>query len=133
MMLRLSLLFLLLNTLLVGLWAQFIPYSFYQYFPNSTWSWVSIDGPYNQHLVRDVGGLNLALTGLIVLALFNSEVILLRAVAISTLIYQIPHTFYHIIHLQLLPTTIQQATQTFLLVLGILASLVILFHSRTAK
>jgi hypothetical protein len=130
MMIRLSLAFLLLNTLFVGLWAQFLPSSFYLYFPNFSWAWIDIDGPYNQHLIRDVGGLNLALSVLIFLALTRLEPVLLRAVALSTLFYQIPHTFYHVIHLPLLPTTIQQTTQTFFLVLGIFASLVILFQTK---
>ncbi len=45
----------------VGLWAQAVPRSFYDDFPGMGRMWVAVDGPYNQHLVRDVGGLNLGL------------------------------------------------------------------------
>ena len=46
----------------VGLQALFTPRSFYDDFPLGR-GWVAMDGPYNQHLVRDVGSLNLALGG----------------------------------------------------------------------
>ncbi len=130
---RWSILFLLFNTLFVGLWAQFAPYSFYQYFPNLNWSWVSLDGPYNQHVLRDIGGLNLALSMLIVIALLKPTTPLLKAVALSTLTYQIPHSFYHFAHLHLLPTLLQQISQTLILSLGVVASLIILWQSQNLK
>ena len=37
------------------------PKSFYEDFPGAGRVWVAVDGPYNEHLVRDVGSLNLAL------------------------------------------------------------------------
>jgi hypothetical protein len=46
---------------LVGAWAQVAPLSFYADFPGLRQFWVSLDGPYNEHLIRDVGGLNLGL------------------------------------------------------------------------
>ena len=49
------------NAALLGGWALVAPASFYRSFPGGGRSWVSIDGPYNEHLLRDVGGLNLAL------------------------------------------------------------------------
>ena len=44
------------------------PQSFYDDFPGLGRAWVSVDGPYNEHLVRDVGALNLALLVLFVVA-----------------------------------------------------------------
>ena len=44
------------------------PRSFYDDFPGAGRTWVAVDGPYNEHLVRDVGGLNLALAFVAVLA-----------------------------------------------------------------
>ena len=39
----------------VGLWAAVAPQSFYDDFPGAGRHWVAVDGPYNEHLVRDVG------------------------------------------------------------------------------
>ena len=59
---RLLLWLLALGNLGVGIQAAFTPRSFYDDFPLGR-GWVAMDGPYNQHLVRDVGSLNLALGG----------------------------------------------------------------------
>jgi hypothetical protein len=127
---RISLWFLLLSMLLVGSWAQCMPTSFYQNFPGLTWAWVSVDGPYNEHLLRDVGGLNLAIAVVTLLALLEPAPSLLRATALSSLVYQVPPTIYHTTHLSLLPNTLQQSLQLFILSLGIIASRVILWGSR---
>ena len=127
MAVRVSLWFLLLSSLFVGLWAQLIPASFYQHFPGLRWAWVSLDGPYNEHLLRDVGGLNLALAVLTLLALLEPSPTLLRATGLGTLVYQVPHAIYHAARLDLLPSTLQQTLQVFVLSLGILASLIILW------
>ena len=50
----------------VGFWAQLAPQSFYDDFPGGGGTWVSALPPYNEHLVRDVGGLNLALVLLLI-------------------------------------------------------------------
>ena len=44
----------------VGVQAAFFPRSFYDDFPFGR-GWVAMDGRYNEHLIRDVGVLNLAL------------------------------------------------------------------------
>jgi hypothetical protein len=49
---------LLLIALVTGLWALLAPRSFYDSFPGgSGMHWVSADGPYNRHLVGDVGSM----------------------------------------------------------------------------
>ena len=55
-----SLLVLTVLALFVGAWAQLAPASFHTSFPFGQ-GWLAADGPYNEHLLRDVGGLNLAL------------------------------------------------------------------------
>src|SRR3954471_13364403 len=45
----------------IGVWAAFAPRAFYDKFPGLGQVWVAVDGPYNEHLVRDFGALNLAL------------------------------------------------------------------------
>ena len=61
---RASLWFLAVNGAVVGIWALFFPQAFYDSFPGMGRSWVSVDGPFNEHLVRDVGGSFLSLAQL---------------------------------------------------------------------
>jgi hypothetical protein len=53
--LRPALGFLTLTQAVVGIWQLLVPRSFYDLY------WVELLPPYNEHLLRDVGGLNLAL------------------------------------------------------------------------
>lgn len=86
------------SLLAVGVWAQVFPRSFYDDFPMGR-SWVSLDGPYNEHLVRDVGGLNLALAlGTVAIAALGTA-LLLRLGAVAVLLYSAPHLAYHATHL----------------------------------
>jgi hypothetical protein len=84
---------------LVGLWASFAPRSFYDTFPGGGRHWVSLDGPFNEHLVRDVGVLNLALTAVAIAALFRPTRYLVQVVCGAVLIYAAPHLLYHLFHL----------------------------------
>ena len=43
-----------------GLWALASPRSFYDTFPFPGWRWVSTLGPFDEHLIRDYGAMNLA-------------------------------------------------------------------------
>lgn len=127
---RLALLLLALNGLWIGTWAQFAPASFYASFPGNGFTWVSVDGPYNEHLIRDVGGLYLAIAVLAFITLLRPTLSLLRATALATLVYQVPHGVYHLIHVNLIPTTLQQVLQSAALLLGVVASFVLLVGSR---
>ena len=95
---RLLLWLLALGNLGVGLQAAFTPRSFYDDFPLGR-SWVAMDGPYNQHLVRDVGSLNLALVVLVFAALFVGTRVLARTAMIAWLFNAIPHFVYHARHI----------------------------------
>jgi hypothetical protein len=87
------------GSLLVGVWAQGFPRSFYDDFPGMGRVWVAVDGPYNEHLVRDVGGLNLALAFVAILALVTGSVAVARAAGGAALIFGVPHLLYHATHL----------------------------------
>jgi hypothetical protein len=87
------------STGLVGIWATVAPKSFYEDFPGAGRVWVAVDGPYNEHLVRDVGSLNLALAFVAVLALMTGSTLLARAAGGAALIYGVPHLLYHATHL----------------------------------
>ena len=58
---RLSCIALALTGAVVGAWALLVPASFWSDFPGSGLGWVAAAGPYDEHLVRDVGALYLAL------------------------------------------------------------------------
>jgi len=58
--------------------------------------WVSVDGPYNEHLVRDVGALNLALAVLLVAAAVTLIRPLIVTAAVAAMAWGIPHLIYHL-------------------------------------
>jgi len=84
---------------LVGLWAGLAPHSFYDDFPGGGRHWVGADGPFNEHLVRDVGTLNLALLAIVVAALYRPTRFLVQVVAGAELVNALPHLLYHAAHL----------------------------------
>lgn len=85
----------------VGAWAAFAPQSFFDDFPGLGQVWVAVDGPYNEHLVRDYGALNLALGVLSLLAWRSPTRPLVTATAGAWIAYSTPHLVYHLRHLAL--------------------------------
>ncbi|SDF31280.1 hypothetical protein SAMN05660485_03065 [Blastococcus fimeti] len=83
----------------VGLWATAFPASFYESFPGPFSSWVAADGPYNEHLVRDVGTFNLALAAASAAATRYRGRGPGLVVAIAWIVYSVPHLGYHLHHL----------------------------------
>ncbi len=81
-----------------GLWAAAFPRSFFDDYPGG-WTWVSVDGPYNEHLTRDVGTLNLALAVLVAAAAIVGSARLAVIAAAVTLVNAVPHFLYHLTHL----------------------------------
>ncbi|GAB3564426.1 hypothetical protein GCM10027445_08210 [Amycolatopsis endophytica] len=88
-----------LTGLVVGCWATFLPESFYSDFPGVRPGYVSVDGPYNQHLVRDVGAMFLALGALTVGAMIVRTTTVTRLTGLAWLVFSVPHAFYHFTHL----------------------------------
>ncbi len=78
-----------------GVWALLFPRTFYGGFPLPGAGWVSTLGPYNEHLVRDYGALNLALGILLVAAAIFPEQRLTRVALVAWLGYAVPHFLYH--------------------------------------
>lgn len=85
--------------LVIGAWAAFAPRSFYENFPGFGQVWVRPDGPFNEHLVRDVGDLNLALALVTLAAAAWCTPLLARLVAGAWLVEGMPHLVYHLRHL----------------------------------
>jgi hypothetical protein len=96
----------LLGAPLVGTggWALAAPHNWYFTFPGAGHHWVSVLGPYNEHLTRDFGSLLLGI-GLLLLA---SAVVLSRplvqAALGTTLVWAVPHFIFHMTKLEDMPT-----------------------------
>lgn len=95
---RLALWVLVFTAFGVGFQAAFFPRSFYDDFPIGR-GWVAMDGLYNEHLIRDVGVLNLALMVVTIGALLIGTRAVTRLTALAWLVYSVPHFVYHARHL----------------------------------
>ena len=89
---------------LVGGWAAAAPAHFYTHFPGRAPGWVALLPPYNEHLVRDVGTLSLALTVLLAVGAVTADRLLVRTAVIAFLVYALPHTAFHGLHLDGFPS-----------------------------
>ena len=94
--LRAGLLVLAATMLGTGCWALLFPRAFYEDFPLSGWGWVSTLGPYNEHLVRDYGAMNLALSFLLVAAAVFLERRLSQVALVTLLVFAAPHFAFHL-------------------------------------
>jgi hypothetical protein len=128
--LRIGLVLMFLFTLLSGLQRQYAPRWFYDSFPGFGMQWVSADGPYNEHLIRDLGGATLAFAVVIGFALWRPSAALVRVVAAAMLVEQIPHFTYHVSHLYLFPTLREQVLLTASLAAIILLPLLVFIGAR---
>ena len=106
----------------VGVWAAIWPARFYRSFPGGGWHWVQAAGVYDEHLVRDFGGLSMAL-GVVALAaaLRPSRTAAVTAAA-AWEVYSVPHLAYHASHLGSLPS-VQDAADAASLALTVVVPL----------
>jgi hypothetical protein len=95
---RIALGYLAVVSLHIGVWAELAPRSFFDDYPGLGRPWVRVDGPYNEHLVRDVGGLNLALAALLIVAFVTLSRPTVIAAGLAALLWGVPHLVYHIAH-----------------------------------
>ncbi len=82
----------------VGLWPLLSPRGFYEDFPGFRTGWVAMDGPFNEHLLRDFGGLNLALTAILIGAAVIGTTAVARLAAVAVFLFGLPHFLYHLGH-----------------------------------
>jgi hypothetical protein len=94
--LRIGLLFVAATPLAGGIWALLFPRAFYEGFPLPDSGWVSTLGPYNEHLVRDYGALNLAMAVLLLAAAVLLERRLVQVALITWLVFEVPHFVFHL-------------------------------------
>jgi hypothetical protein len=78
----------------VGLWQYCFPRSFYDDMPT-----VRLDPPFNEHLLSDIGGLNLALVTVLVFAAVSLERRLVLAALTGFAVYAATHLAFHLGHL----------------------------------
>jgi hypothetical protein len=119
--LRTVLAVLALANIQVGVWAAFAPRSFYDDFPGGGRSWVAPDGPFNEHLVRDFGAMNLALGLLTIAAVVWLTRALVATAGLAWIAYGVPHLVYHLRHLDVYETGDQVANVVALTLAPVLA------------
>ena len=79
-------------------------------------------GPYNEHLVRDYGAMNLALGVLLVSAAISPERGLSRVALLTYLVFAIPHFVFHVTqthHFSLLHNALQLGSLGLLVLLPV--------------
>jgi hypothetical protein len=101
--LRAGLLVLAAPQLVIGAWALLAPRAFYDGFPVAGHAWVALLPPYNEHLVQDVGVLNLAVSVVLLAAAAAPHRPLVTAALVSQLVYTVPHAVFHVTHLEGFP------------------------------
>jgi hypothetical protein len=131
--LRIGLAVLGFPALVIGVWAAFFPRSFYEDFPGFGRMWVAPDGPFNEHLVRDVGELNLALVVVTAVALVTLGPWLVRAVLAGWLVYSVPHLVYHLRHMTPFATDDQVSIGASLALVPILAVVLLVIEVRAPR
>ncbi len=122
--LRIGIWFLALVELGIGVVATLTPRVFYDDVPG-----VSLASPYSEHLMRDVGAMNLALAAVIFVAAITMEQLMVRTALTAYLVFAIPHLLFHVTHHQHYPTTVA-ITETTGLVVAVLLPVALLALTR---
>ncbi len=83
----------------IGAWAELWPHGFFRSFPVSGHAWASGLGPYNEHFVRDFGGLYLALAICTLGAIKAGSSEAYRSVGAAWSTFALLHLLFHVQHL----------------------------------
>ncbi|MCC8244627.1 hypothetical protein [Saccharothrix luteola] len=121
--LRIGLWFLAVVQAGVGGWALISPQGFYDGFPAPGHHWVAMFPPFNEHLLRDFGSLNLALA--VALAFAATNLLPARPVLVSYLVFAVPHLVFHLGHLDHMPV-VDQVGNVVTLALAVVLPIVLL-------
>ena len=99
---RVLLAVLLLAALSLGIWTYPMPRNWYDTFPGFGLRWIVPTGPYNEHLVKDIGAMYLALAVLTAGALwFAASDATVRITAAAWTTFNVLHLWYHVSTLQM--------------------------------
>ncbi|UDF13500.1 hypothetical protein LH407_01170 [Antiquaquibacter oligotrophicus] len=115
----------------VGVWAYFLPREFYDHFPVVLGEWISQDGPYNEHLIRDHGAQYLALGLASVLGLFWRSQIGYRLLGVAWTTFGVLHFTYHVTHLEHMSVS-DQISQVTVLAVAVLLGVGLFIRPRPA-
>jgi hypothetical protein len=85
--------------LFIGAWAEFFSRSFYDSFPGLGFHWISEMGPFNDHLISDIGSFYLALTAITVGGLLARTDLPGRIAGLGWSVFGVLHFIYHAAHL----------------------------------
>ncbi|HVR34007.1 MAG TPA: hypothetical protein VMS74_15025 [Acidimicrobiia bacterium] len=84
------------GALIQGGWAYFWPRSFYEDFPVDGAAWVSTLGPFNDHLIQDVGAALIGMGAAALVAAVRGDVSAIRAVASGFVLFGVAHLGFHL-------------------------------------
>jgi hypothetical protein len=93
--LRVGIWFVVLVQLAVGVVATLAPRAFYDHVP-----WVTLAPPYSEHLMRDYGAMNLALSLVTVVAAITMDRLMVRTALAAYVVFAVPHLIFHVTHHQ---------------------------------
>ena len=131
--LRVGLIVLGVPAVVIGVWAAFFPQGFYDDFPGLGRSWIAPDGPFNEHLIRDVGELNLALAIVTIAAAVALTPAFVRAVLVAWIVEGVLHVVYHSRHLHAFATSDQVMIVGSLLLPPVLAAGLLIYDRVAAR
>ena len=117
--------------LYVGVWAQFFPHVFYESFPGFGLRWISVHGAENEHLIRDVGSLYLALTAISIAGFFSRTAATGRIAGLGWAVFGVLHFAYHLNHLVGTPVDIIGTVLS--LSISAILGILLLFPSHRAR
>ncbi|WP_460810296.1 hypothetical protein [Microlunatus endophyticus] len=83
----------------VGVWAAGLPKSFYSSFPGLGLHWIEMMGAYDEHLVRDVGFMYLALSTISIAAALSRTAAAGRLASLGWTVFGAFHFLFHVTHL----------------------------------
>jgi hypothetical protein len=111
----------------IGVWQYFFSHSFFTDFPT-----VSLDPPYNQHLMSDVGGLTLAITAVVAYAAIHLEYRLVCGALTGYIVFAVTHLLFHLMHLDGF-TTADAVENLTVLAIDAVLPIVLLFLARATR
>ncbi|WP_053227549.1 hypothetical protein [Solirubrobacter soli] len=97
-LLRVTMVCLAVSTAVIAVQGTVAPRSFYDGFPFGR-GWVELLPPYNEHLIRDVGGFYLAFTILFVWAAVTLARALIVPLCVAWAVFSLVHGIFHALHL----------------------------------
>lgn len=90
---------------LLGGWALLLPRAFFDDFPLPGHAWVAELAPYNEHLIRDYGGLNLGFCFIFAACAIGGDRRTTRTALAGFELFTVPHFIFHATHLDGFTTT----------------------------